>query len=145
MEQLHQTPARLAPVARANRMRQPIARSAREAGEAPGRRTWLRSMLAIPGIAVVLVLSRTFNVCAAALLAYATFLVSNPTVQLVAQALPWEGRARLRPRHANSFVDSTDATYGGEEPDRDDVNQVLVDRHRLDRALAPGVSPNEWS
>jgi len=57
-----------------------IVRDAREAGEALGRLTWLRNVLTIPAIAMVLMLSRTLNVCAAALFAYAAFLVSNPIV-----------------------------------------------------------------
>jgi len=57
-----------------------IVRNAREAGEALGRLTWLRNVLTIPAITIVLMLSRTLNVCAAALFAYAAFLVANPTV-----------------------------------------------------------------
>jgi len=57
-----------------------LVENAREAGEALGRLTWLRNVLTIPAITMVLMLSRTLNVCAAALFAYAAFLVSNPTV-----------------------------------------------------------------
>ena len=57
-----------------------IVRNAREAGEALGRLTWLRNVLTIPAITLVLMLSRTLSVCAAALFAYAAFLVANPTV-----------------------------------------------------------------
>jgi hypothetical protein len=61
-------------------MSERIVRNAREAGEVLGRLTWLRNVLAIPAVTMVLMLSRTLNVCAAALFAYAAFLVSNPTV-----------------------------------------------------------------
>ena len=57
-----------------------IVRNAQEAGEALGRLTWLRNVLTIPAITLALVLSRSLNVCAAALFAYAAFLVSNPTL-----------------------------------------------------------------
>jgi hypothetical protein len=57
-----------------------VVRNAREASEALGRLTWLRNVLTIPAITMVLMLSRTLNVCAAALFAYAAFLVANPTV-----------------------------------------------------------------
>jgi len=62
-------------------------------GEAPKRRTSLRSTLSIPGIVMVLVLSRTLNLCASALFASVTLLVSNPTVGLLAHALPRWGRS----------------------------------------------------
>ena len=57
-----------------------IATNARQAGEALGRLTSLRNLLTIPAMTMVLILSRTLNVCAAALFAYAAFLVANPTV-----------------------------------------------------------------
>jgi hypothetical protein len=57
-----------------------LVRNVREAGEALGRLTWLRNVLTIPAITMVVMLSRTLNVCAGALFAYAAFLVSNPTV-----------------------------------------------------------------
>ena len=65
-----------------------VVTKAQEAGEALGRLTLLRSVLTIPGIAMALVLSRTLNVCASALFAYATFLVASPTVRLLARAIP---------------------------------------------------------
>ena len=64
----------------------------------PERLTWLRSMLSIPGIVTVVVLSRTLNLCAAALFAYVTLLVSNPSVGLLAHARPRFGRAWSLPR-----------------------------------------------
>jgi len=57
-----------------------LVENAREAGEALGRLTWLRRVLTIPAITMAVVLSRSLNVCAAALFAYAAFLVSNPTL-----------------------------------------------------------------
>jgi hypothetical protein len=69
----------------------------REAGEAPGRLTWLRSSLTLPGIAMVLVLSRTLNVCAGVLLAYAAFLMSTPALRF----LP---RGRTNVAHATEDV-----------------------------------------
>ena len=51
-----------------------LAEKLRESGEALGRLTWLRGMLTIPGIALLVVVSRTLNVCAEVLLAYAAFL-----------------------------------------------------------------------
>jgi len=78
-----------------------IVRNAREAGEALGRLTWLRNVLTIPAITIVLMLSRTLNVCAAALFAYAAFLVANPTVVATRY-----GRIARRP-HTNRGTDST--------------------------------------
>jgi hypothetical protein len=59
--------------------------NSREAGEAPGRLTWLRNSLTLPGIAMVVVLSRTLNVCAGVLLAYAAFLISTPALHFLAR------------------------------------------------------------
>jgi len=59
--------------------------NSREAGEAPGRLIWLRNSLTLPGIAMVVVLSRTLNVCAGLLLAYAAFLVSPPALRFFAR------------------------------------------------------------
>jgi len=67
--------------------------------EPPERLTWLRSVLSIPGIVTVLVLSRTLNLCAAALFTYVTLLVSDPGFGLLAHARPRWGRARPWPRH----------------------------------------------
>ena len=86
-----------------------MAGKAREVGEALGRLTLLRNVLTIPGMAIVLVLSRSLNVCAAALFAYGAFLISNPTIRLLANAIPREGRERLLARqHRTLFADSTD-------------------------------------
>jgi hypothetical protein len=57
--------------------------NSREAGEAPGRLTWLRNSLTLPGIAMVVVLSRTLNVCAGVLLAYAAVLISTPALRFL--------------------------------------------------------------
>lgn len=74
-----------------------IVTRAKDAGEALGRLTLLRSVLTIPGIAMALVLSRTLNVCASVLFAYATFLVANPTVGLLAHGIPRRGQDQAVP------------------------------------------------
>ena len=71
--------------------------NSREAGEAPGRLIWLRNSLTLPGIAMVVVLSRTLNVCAGVLLAYAAVLMSTPALRFLAR-----GRANVA--HATEDV-----------------------------------------
>jgi hypothetical protein len=78
-----------------------IATNVRQAGEALGRLTSLRNLLTIPAMTMVLILSRTLNVCAAALFAYAAFLVANPTVVATRY-----GRIARRPQ-TNRGTDST--------------------------------------
>ena len=60
--------------------------SARAARAVPGRIAWLRKISTVPAIAVVLLLSRTLNLCATTLFAYATLLASSPTIGFFARA-----------------------------------------------------------
>jgi hypothetical protein len=72
--------------------------SARAAGAVPGHLAWLRKMSTVPAIAVVLVLSRTLNVCATTLFAYATLIASSPTIGFLPRALPRQRQAQRPPR-----------------------------------------------
>ena len=110
-------------------MSQKLAESAREAGGPPLPRISLRNVLAIPGFLIVLVLSRSFNLCGAALFAYGTFLVSNPTtLRLLAHRLRREKSVRPLPRqNANGFVGSIDNVIGDEPSDGHDFNEMAVD------------------
>jgi len=143
MERLIETPARLAFAASAERMSQKMAESAREAGGPPRPRISLRSVLAIPGMVMVLVLSRSLNLCAAVLFAYGTFLISNPiTLRLLAHTLRREKRAGPLPRRSgNGFVGSTDNVIGDEQSDEHDFNEVAVDRRYLDPVLRLRAPP----
>jgi hypothetical protein len=145
MERLIETPARLAFAESAERMSQKMAESAREAGGPPRPRISLRSVLAIPGIVMVLVLSRSFNLCAAVLFAYGTFLVSNPiSLRLLAHTLRREKRAGPLPRgngNGNGFVGSTDNVIGDEQSDEHDFNEMAVVRRYLDPVLRLRAPP----
>ena len=112
-----ETPTRLAFAASANRMSQKMAGSAWEAGDPPQPRTSLRNVLAIPGIVMVLVLSRSFNLCAAALFAYGSFLVSNPTLRLLAHSLRREKRVGpLSRQNGNTSTKWQSIDAEGNEP-----------------------------
>ena len=124
-------------------MSQKLAESAREAGGPPLPRISLRNVLAIPGFLIVLVLSRSFNLCAAALFAYGTFLVSNPTtLRLLAHGLRRDKRVRPLPRqNANGFVGATDNVIGDEPSDGHDFNEMAVDGATTLCSLIPTTVP----